>query len=96
MSFADNPVIQRRRESYELGELLVKQAGINLFESMDDNERTILRFGMLPAGKTQAAEKALLESCPDLLEQFSKCDIGRIMAVAAMDACNASGKPMVV
>ncbi len=84
------------RESYRLGELLIKQAGHKLFESMDENERTILRFGMLPHDKTRAAEKALLESCPDLLEDFDMRDIGRIMAVAAMDACNASGNPMVV
>lgn len=84
------------RESYKVGELLIKQAGHKLFESMDEDERTILRFGMLPHDKTSAAEKALLESCPDLLEDFDMRDIGRIMAVAAMDACNASGKPMVV
>lgn len=84
------------RESYKVGELLIKQAGHKLFESMDENERTILRFGMLPHHKTVAAEKALLASCPDLADDFTAADIGRIMAVAAMDACNASGKPMVV
>ena len=83
-------------ETRQAGELLIKQAGTNLFESLDDNERTVLRFGMLPHVKTIEAEKALLEQAPELLEDFDKCDIARLLAVGAMEACNASGKPMVV
>lgn len=96
MTFDDNPVIQRLRENYRLAELLIKRAGHNLYDAMDDNERTVLRFGMLPAQKTEAAEKTLLAEHPELLEQFSKADVGRIMAVAAMDACNQRGDGMVV
>lgn len=96
MTFDDNPVIQRLGESRRLGELLIKQAGEKVYDELDENERTVLRFGMLPAGKTEAAEKALLAEHPDLLEQFGKTDVGRIMAVAAMDACNQRGDGMVV
>ena len=84
------------RDSYRLAELTIKQAGHKLYDSLDDNEKTVLRFGMLPHIKTVAAEDDLIASDPSLLETFDRCEIGRIMAVAAMDACNASGDGMVV
>ena len=46
--------------------------------------------------KTVAAEKSLLAENPSLLEFNSKADIGRWIALGAMDACNASDKGMVV
>jgi hypothetical protein len=83
-------------ESRRLAELACKQAGINLFEALTDNERTGVRVGMLPGPKTKAAEAALYEANPDILETLHPTEVARALALGVFAACNASGKGMVV
>lgn len=78
-----------------LAELVCEQAGHRLFDSLDEHEKAMLRFGMLPAGKTLHLQRELYART-NVLETLTKADVSRLIAVGAMEACNASGKPMVV
>jgi len=82
----------------KLGESLIRIAAEELYASMDENEITVLRFGMLPAGKTEAkvAEVKEMLAGLELSEYFSDRSVSRLIAVGAMDATNSAGKGMVV
>lgn len=90
-------IIRERRESHKLTETFIKLKGQELYDTFDDNERTVVQFGMLPASKMLEGEAALLielkEHGGELLD---RSDVSRLFAVAIMDAANRGSKKMVV
>jgi hypothetical protein len=94
----DTAYANTARGQREQAETLVKLRAYECYQTFDDNERTIVRFGMLPASKVQPAEVALLEELASIYgcEILDTRDVGRLFAVGVMDAANGSDKPMVV
>ena len=60
MTAFDNPAYQEAirpaREARELAEAEAAKAAEELWASFDENERALVRFGMLPAEKVQAKQ----------------------------------------
>ena len=84
---------QARREA----EAVIRQKGAELYATFTQDERDMLRFGLHPAGKTQAADKELLAmKAGGAFPMFDEMDLSRLLAVAVMDAANAGPDKMVV
>ena len=75
-------------------EVLVKHKGRILYQTFDGYERFMVRIGLLPGVKMQAAQAELLAT-PGM-EDVSHVDIGRLLAVGVMDAANAGPDKMIV
>ena len=89
MSELTNPVIDRLREARKLRELRIKQVAQEVWASFDENERTAVRFGMFPAGKTQEAEKKLVLEFADSPRDTR--EVGKDLCVAIMDCATKDG-----
>jgi hypothetical protein len=78
-------------------ELRIKQKAIEVYGTFTPQERTVVRFGMLPAGKTERADA-------ELMAEFEATDgvkpnpveLARLLAVALMDVANAGPDKLVV
>jgi len=94
----DTEKVKSHREIRKLIELRIKQVGVELYDTFDKNERTCVQFGMFPAVKIQPAEAALMQEmvAGGSAEHMEARDIGRLLAVAIMDAANAGSAKMVV
>lgn len=78
--------------------LLVWVPAAVLYATFDKNERVAVRFGMLPAEKTQVIDRELLRMKREegQFEMFDECRLASLLAVAVMDAANAGPDKMVV
>jgi len=90
-----------RAEIRNVTELLIRQRGKDLYESLTKDERTLVQFGMFPAKKTSAMNDAVIME----LTENGQCKIGggldvsdvsRLIAVGCMDGANAGSQKMVV
>lgn len=96
MNLADCEPIRRRREARERAELLIQQKGAEVCATFTPGERTLVRLGVLPHGKTVEAELELLVNRERDFPMFAASDIVRLLAVAIMGAANAGPDKMVV
>lgn len=76
--------------------LLIKQKGLAVYQTFTENERTAVRFGLLPAAKVNQAFAELLALREDLAVFQDHTDVARLLALAIMDAANAGPDPLVV
>ena len=89
--------IHELRTARREAEAVIKRKGEELYATFSKDERTMLRFGLHPAGKTQAADKELLAmKASGVFPMFSESDLSRLLAVAVMDAANAGPDKLVV
>jgi hypothetical protein len=65
--------------------LSVAATATELWAGFSDNDRVVVRFGMLPAGPVQAAEKNLKALFP------GESDVLRLLAVALYDCAKNDG-----
>ena len=97
MSFDDNPVIARRRERAHTLKVIIEQKAEATYATFDNDERTVLQFGMFPAGKLLAAEKELLAMLVATDgAAFDTSAISRMFAGAIMDCANRGPQKLVV
>jgi len=89
------------RETRKTIESLIELRGTELYDSYDDNERTLVQFGMQPHEKALAAEKALILELTDngtaeVGGGFDVGDVTRLLCVAVFHAANRGSKKMIV
>jgi hypothetical protein len=77
----------------------IRQEAEVLYESLDNNEKTGVQFGMLPYAKATAAEAKLLAEFQEKEGRSAtpreKGDFGRLLSVAVMDVANRGPKKMI-
>jgi hypothetical protein len=89
--------IQRLREARKAAELRIKPFAAKVYGTFDDNERLLVRFGMFPREKMEAAEAELAAEFEESDGRpFDSRDLSRLLAVGIMDAANAGEDKMVV
>jgi hypothetical protein len=87
-------VINRMREQRQLTETRIKEKGAAVYATFTASEKTVVRFGMMPADKT---EKALAELKAELADDvFDARDVSRLLSVAIMDEANKGPQKLVV
>jgi hypothetical protein len=97
MSLDDCPPIHKRRQERREAEQIIKQKATDLYATFDQNERTLVRFGMFPADKMKQLDDELLAlAAQGTFPMFDKCDLARLSAVAIMDAANAGPDKLMV
>lgn len=64
---------------------MVNAKAAELWGAFDDNEKTLVRFGMFPAAKMEKAEAELVAAEIDCRES------GRLLSVALMEIAEANG-----
>lgn len=85
------------RDARQQAEAVIQQKGTELYATFTQDERDMLRFGLHPHGKTEAADQELLKmKAAGAFPMFSEMDLSRMLAVAVMDAANAGPDKMVV
>jgi hypothetical protein len=90
-------IIARRREERKLLQAVIAQKAEATYATFDKNERTVLRFGMLPAGK-------MLKATAELIAELTLADgeppdereVSKDFAVAIMDVANRGPDKLVV
>ena len=96
MTFDECEPIQKLRRERREAETLIRQKGAALYATFDKDDRTLVRFGMFPAGKMKQLDDELLAMKADgFFPQFDKSDLSRLSAVAIMDAANAGKEKMI-
>lgn len=89
--------IERIRAARRLRETRIEQKAAEVYATFDKNERTAVRFGMMPRAKVESAEA-------DLIREFEQADgvkpnardICRLLSVGIMDAANRGPDKLVV
>jgi hypothetical protein len=74
------------KEAEVMENAVIQSIAVRMWADFDQNERTLARFGMFPAGKMQAEEKAYVDA-----GIMPRRDFGKNLAVALMDQAKANG-----
>ena len=91
------PTIQEHRAARRQADLIIRQKGAALYATFDENERSLVQFGMFPADKMKQLDDELLAlAAQGTFPMYDKCDLARLSAVAIMDAANAGPDKLVV
>ena len=79
-------------------ELLIKVMGAKLYATFGGMERGLVRFGMFPAAKMEAAHAELLamKQHLEIFDGWESRDLTNRLAVAVFDAANAGPEKVVV